>query len=149
VILGRSLNTEPPFAFKSWTKFVWRFVRNSSAAVHDLMHITVACKTRKIIENTHRRVHDLRAARQLHRKCGRSDLSRHSGSNGTENSLKVRDAMSVSPSFLLPQFLARCRAVLSRNSPRMQFNLRSTRRPVSATSDVTQDTLTAQIADSL
>jgi hypothetical protein len=40
--------------------FVWRFVRNSSAAVHDLTHITVAFKTRKIIENTHGPVHDFR-----------------------------------------------------------------------------------------
>jgi hypothetical protein len=50
--------------FKSWTKFVSRFVRNSSASVHDLTHITVAFKTRKIIENTRGPVRDLRAARQ-------------------------------------------------------------------------------------
>ena len=40
-------------------------LRNSSAPVHDLTHITVAFKTGKIIENTHGPVHDLRAARHL------------------------------------------------------------------------------------
>jgi hypothetical protein len=65
VFLRRSPNTEAAlFAFKSWTKFVWRSVRNSSAPVHVLTHITVAFKTRKIIENTPGPVHDLRAARQ-------------------------------------------------------------------------------------
>jgi len=50
--------------FKWWTKFVWRFVLNSSAPAHDLPHITVALKTGKIIENRHGPARDLRAGRQ-------------------------------------------------------------------------------------